>query len=265
MFFFNKPSTKELVFMTAEEPVLEFASPRPLSKNSPEWWKNTAAYYEGGEGPTSSPSSLPPGLKPKKLKKTVKHCYAIQEIFKRGIELPLWRDYFVMVDQNGKAYPITPGNKPHSGDQHPEVQYPNLLAEDWVNFKFVSPWVAYTKKPIHFYMNHPFYHWKNAQFQTMPGVLEFYHQHTTNINTILRRPISQEGIPMAIEHEFACGDTMAYLMPMSEDKIKIRTELVSQSEMEKARRGHQVFFSAARKFRKENIGGCPFHPKGIKK
>lgn len=264
MFFFSRRKEIELVFMTQVDGLVEFAAPQALSKTTPQWWKDTPAYYDLPKDAKWARGDFPHSLKPKKLNKTAKHCYAIQEVFKRGIGFPLWKDMFVCIDQAGKAHSLGPSMGNKLGEQHPDVQYPNLLSAEWVNFKFNSDWIAYTNKPVHFYLNHPFYHWQNPQFQTMPGVIEFYHQHTTNINTVMRRPISPDNKPMAIEHEFNLGDMMAYLMPMTEDKIKVRAEQVTRDEFERARHGHKLFFSSATKHRKNDWGGCPLHPKGGK-
>ena len=265
MFFFFRKKPIELRFLTEEDGVVEIASPKPLSQNIPQWWKDTPSYLDPKTYRNSD--KAPPSekiramLMPKKLNKSVKHCWSIQEVFKRGIGFPMWKDLFVTVDDSGKAHRYVPGGaSPNAvGDQHPEAQYPGLLDDHWDNFKFTSPWMTYTEEFVPFYMTHPFYHWKNPSFQTMPGVIEFYHQHTSNINTILKRPEKVEGKVVGMEHEFRVNDIMAYFIPMTDRPIVIKAEQITPREKEKLKFGQKMFMSAATTARKNNWGGCPFH------
>jgi len=242
----------EVRFFTQEDGLVELFAPQKLSRFTPDWWKNT-------------PSTLPEvkGSKtrtPAKLRKTAKHCYSIQKTFEAAIAFPLWCDAFVEVLPDGRTTGVAPSNQKGLGEQHPTEQYPGLLNRDWANYKFGSPWVSYTEENIQFWMTDPFYHKQNRDWQTMPGVIEFYHQHHTNVNTILRTPPlpkkGQKG--KGFQYEFHAGDIMAYFVPRVGDrKITIKAEQVSEKEWQRLHFGNRIWWSPATQHRKLDIGGCP--------
>lgn len=255
---FKREKPVVLRFITKNDGLVDLFPPKPLSQCVPTWWKNTPSYLES---PSVDPRTKKPIVpRPSKLQKTVKHCYSIQKTLERGIALPLWQDMYITVDHNGKAHPVGPAQAPNTlGEQHPKAQYPGLLSDDWVNFKFKGGWLAYTEEYVPFYMTNPFYHMQDHQWQAMPGVIEFHHQHNLNVNTILRKPEGTNEAPKAIEYEFKAGDTLAYLVPMTDRKIIIKAEQVSEKEYEKLKFGHKMWFSSAAEHRKRNMGGCPFN------
>jgi hypothetical protein len=255
----------EVRFFTATDGLVELLAPKPLSQVVPEWWRNTPAYLDEPPGGTSNDPRM--RFRPKKMNKTAKHCWSIQKTLEMGITFPLWCDMFVTVDHTGKTYPLGPqAHRQGLGEQHPKRQYPGLLTNEWTNFKFNAEWMAYTEEPANFYMTDPFYHKLNREWQTMPGVIEFHHQHNLNVNTILRVPQGTDEKPAAMEYEFKAGTIMNYFVPMvGEDrKVIVKCEQVDEKEWEKLHYGYKLFFSSAAEHRKNNWGGCPFHIGGKK-
>lgn len=256
----NKPL--EVRFFTKNDGLVDLFPPQPLSRVIPDWWKNTPALLEPHE---EDRKRFP--YRPKKLHKSAKYCWSLQKTLELGIAFPLWRDMFVTVDHTGRAHPMTGSGQPERrlGEQHPKAQYPGLLTDDWVNFKFNAEWMAYTEEPVNFYMTHPFYHMKDRNWECMPGVIEFYWQHNLNINTILRKPKGTDKKPTAIEYEFLAGTVMNYFIPMVQDrKLVIKAEQVTEREWDKLHYGYKMFSSSATVHRKNNWGGCPFDIKGEK-
>jgi len=257
--FFHRNKPLEVRFLTPVDGLVELFPPQPLSRCIPDWWKRTPAYLDAPKNSRSRPP-------PKKVNKSAKHCYSIQKTLERGISFPLWMDMFVTVDHKGHAHPYGPPSGPKGlGEQHPRTQYPGMLTDDWVNFKFNAMWMAYTEEPAYFYMTNPFYHMDSHTWQTMPGVIEFHWQHNLNVNTIMKKPVGSDENPAAIEYEFKAGDMLAYFIPMTERKIVIKCEQVTQQEWDRLHYGYKMFFSSATEHRNRNIGGCPYKVGDAKK
>jgi len=253
-FFKKKLEPVTLTFYTTRHGLPEFASNRPMTKAIPKWWKDIPSYFDS-KNLVDRNKSKNPAHKIGKREKTVKHCYAIQKTIEKGIVVPLWSDHNVFVTPDKKVRGLSPpGNK---GNEHPRIQYPGAIGDDWINYKFESPWLVYTDKPVNFYMTDAFYHNTNKDWMAMPGVMEFYYQHHFNINTILKIPNGQNGF----QYDFKPDDIMAYLMPMFENPLIIKTELITKEEYEALEFGKRIWFNPAKAAIKQNIGGCPFHRK----
>jgi len=275
----SKPKPLKIRFFTQNYGLVETFPPLPLNQCIPEWWRNTESYIDHSKTP---PEENPEGgnarnpanllMRPKKLNKSVKHCWAIQKTLELGIGFPLWSDYMLSVNNKGGIMPFgpNPNSNRNAGEQHPKVQYPGLLSNEFCNWKFNAPWVAYTEEPVNFYMTHPFYHMKTREWESMPGVIEFFWQHNLNVNTILRLPKAeptkkgQKPKLTVKEFEFKAGTMLNYFIPMVETGRKIIVEpmQVTEHEWKKLHFGHTMFHSSATEHRKNNWGGCPFEPKG---
>ena len=72
----------------------------------------------------------------------------------------------------------------------------------------------------------------------MTGLVEYRHQHATEINVLLPRVPDQR-----IELSFAAGEMMAYLLPMSTSRIEVIAEEISPAEMDRVNAAkHFTFF-----------------------
>jgi hypothetical protein len=230
---------------TSRPHLVEHFAPVRLSKMTPEWWKNTPLHLEPDR---RKPPNLPPHVPPpsRELALTVKHCYAIRELFSRAVLLRLWADYVVMVAADGRTSAHCP-MPPRYGEQHPPTQYPGML-NGWAHYKFMCPWLLYTDEPLHFYYTHPFYQLANpGRFQVMPGVTEFHWQNHAHANCVF--PV---GNTMA-EVAFSAGAPMAYLIPMDDVNVTVKAEQVSEHEYESMIATRQVSFHHHRLSRDHDI------------
>lgn len=256
-------------FFTEKDGVAELFPPQKLSRTIPEWWKKTERHLPVNDEIEKrfQQRTRNPMTRPEALRKSVKHCYAIQETFKHGIGFPMWCDAFVEVSHDDRTIGMGPGGSAPSGrsglgEQHPREQYPGLLPDNYCNFKFNSVWVAYTEEYVPFWMCDPFYHKQNREWQGMNGVLEFYHQHNLNVNTILRKPPKPKKgqKETKIQYEFHAGDMLAYFIPMAHDrKIIVTAEQVGEKEWRRLHYQQSIWFAHAKEARKRNIGGCPIN------
>ena len=226
-------------FFTCQDAIADLFPPRKLSQATPDWWRKTPSLL--AEEKDASLDHLRRGMvqMPKKMRKSSKHCYAIQKTFEHAIGFPLWSDVIVEVGADDRVAAMAPGKsqnmpgKGGPGEQHPRSQYPGLLPRDWCNWKFNSAWIAYTEEPVLFWMCDPFYHKENRDWQSMNGVIEFYHQHNLNVNTILRKPPKPaEGeSETRLQYNFNAGEMIAYFVPMVHDRKVLfqRNKLASQT------------------------------------
>lgn len=250
MFFWKKPERIVLSCYTTRTGIPELFSPQRLIKSMPDWWKQTKSLID----PEIKANGKTRFQSPTKLNKSIKRCYAVQKTFEYGLCVPMWSDAYVGVNASGYPTATVPGGE-MPGEHHPVEQYPGMMTNNWVNFKFKSPWLIYTNKPVHFYLSNPFYNIQEHNWQTMPGVVEFFYQHHSNINMIFKRPNGSAGF----EYEFRAGDVLAYLIPMFEQDIEVKAETIDQKDYDRLEFGEKIWFSSASGQRRMDIGGCPFH------
>jgi len=197
--------------------------PVRLSSSLPGWWEQLEPHYET-KGYRNPQIRQPPRARTL----TAKHCYSMQEVFKRGIGIPLWTDTHVVVHADGRleAFGHNP-NVARAGETHPVQQFPGLLMRTAQHFKFVSPWSFVCEAPMHFGWTHPFYHQPDPfRFHTLPGVVEYRHQHATNINIVLPR---REGERQ--DFDFTAGEFLAYIFPMFDERLDLVVQEVTNADI----------------------------------
>lgn len=248
MFFWKKPKKVVVTFYTDRPGLPELFPVTRLNKVIPSWWKNMPSMEDAmqKEGKRA--------FHPKRMMKSIKHCYAVQKLWENGLAVPIWSDAFVTVSPDGKAHGGVPGNEP-PGETHPVHQYPGMMTSNWVNWKMKSPWLVYSTEYAPFFVSNPFYHVQEHNWQTMPGQIEFFYQHHSNINMIFKKPNGSAHF----EYDFRAGDIIAYMTPMFDREYEIRAETVSPEDYRKLEYGAKIWFSPASEQRKSGLGGCPLH------
>jgi hypothetical protein len=255
MLFWKKEKKVVVRCFTKQVGLPELYPIKRMVKDIPEWWKAAPSTISNKELKDIIKKPISPAH-PEKHNKTVKHCYAIQKLWERAISIPMWSEQIVAVTNESKTYGSSPIGV--GGSQHPEWQYPGAIGNEWANWKMDSPWLIYTEEPLHFYMTDPFYHNQDHHWHTMPGITEFYNQHHSNINLILKKPSNKV---TGIQYEFKPGDTLAYLIPMFDREYEIVVETISEEDYQKLEFAQKFAFNGATFTRKNNLGGCPFHRK----
>ena len=252
-------------FFTNRQGLADLFPPQKLSQNTPEWWKKTPLFLPPAPQMEEQSKRRGAMMRPEKLRKSSKHCYAMQETFKHAINFPLWCDAFLEVDHKDNVASMAPGKSNSNngrglGEQHPRVQYPGLLPDNYCNFKFNSAWVAFTEENVPFWMCDPFYHKVNRDWQAMNGVIEFHYQHNLNVNLILRKPPApkKNQRQQKIQYEFQAGDSIAYFVPMVHDrKVIVTAEEISDKEWERLHWQHSIWFGHHKGMKRNDQGGCP--------
>jgi hypothetical protein len=223
-FIWVKPERVKLRALTVTPRLAEFLPVTKLIRSLPDWWRELPSTFQPDVPPPAPGKAPPPALK---TQLSSKHCYAMQETFKNGIGIPLWADHTISLTPEGRAHAHSPGNgKP--GTQHPPRQFTGMLSPTALHFKFNSPWWLVCEKPIHFWMCHPFYHQRDPfRYHAMPGAVEYRNQHSTNVNVIFSRP------KVPTELEFAAGEMLCYIIPMTDVRIDLEVEEISRDELDR--------------------------------
>lgn len=215
----------KLYALTSTAGLATIAPPVRLLNKLPSWWTQLDAYADLGD---------PKGPLAKRFRRvkipTARHCYSMQEVFKRGIGLPLWSDTRVVIDADGRL--DVEGRNPQvpaAGTAHPEQQFAGLAECSVQHLKFMSPWSFVCERAVQFLWAHPFYHQPNVfRFHTLPGIVEYRNQHATNVNVMLSRRSGERQ-----EFEFVAGELLAYIFPVSDDKLTLSVEEVSERELDR--------------------------------
>ena len=226
-FLWKKPERVKLRALTAVPRLADFLPVTKLSRSTPEWWRDLPSTYELPKPPSPPGKPAPPPPPRPQTQLSAKHCYAMQETFKNGLGIPLWADHVVSLTPDGKVNAMAPG-KGKPGTQHPSAQFTGMLAPNSAHFKFTSPWWLVCEQSVHFWMCHPFYHQRDPfRYHAMPGSVEYRNQHSTNVNVIFQKPAEPRDI------DFAAGEMLCYLIPMTDVRVDLVVEEVSEAEIER--------------------------------
>jgi hypothetical protein len=206
MFFIKK---KKLTFH-AYAPIgqlVDLFPPTTMEDNLPDWYK-------------SLPADLGHGL-------TVKHCPGLKDLFPKTIVMPLWADYEVttsMMNQPDVRTSFSPPGMSPSVSHNLNDQVTGAWPA-YSNIKFSSPWMFWCDEPIPCLVTQAVWHQKDpSQLQIVPGILEFRHQHQTNINTIIRKDAALDA-PIMLR----AGTPMVYITPLTERDWDLNVDTWNQS------------------------------------
>ena len=181
------------------------------SKNLPDWYKKLKPTIEvSGEGHTLK---IP----------TFKRCDGLFDLIGNSFTISMWSDLSIAVNAEGSFNWKYPTNQYNFGvDQHPEFLMDGAFSP-MVHTKVLSPWMLSESKGINFYQTQAFYSLNEfaGDMLIMPGVVNYRYQHATHINMFLARNKT---------YMLKAGQPMMYLVPMTEDKVEIKTHVVSTAE-----------------------------------
>jgi hypothetical protein len=158
---------------------------------------------------------------------TIRSCIGLIEHYKHGITLPMWTD-FICQPKTAVAGETAIGlmGNPFYFSSHPKNQYPGLY-EDHIHVKLGSPWLFREKTGVRFLWNQATWnlseHWKH--FLVLPGTVSYDVQGQTNVNIFIDK--NSENFKLT------AGTPLVHITPLSENKVKIKTHLVSYEEHQK--------------------------------
>lgn len=181
------------------------------SKNLPDWYKKLKPTIEvSGEGHALK---IP----------TLKRCDGLFDLIGNSFTIPMWADLSIAITAQGTYNWKYPSNQYNFGvEQHPEFLM-NSAFSPKVHIKVLSPWMLRETSGINFYQTQAFYSLNEfgGDILIPPGVVNYKYQQSTHINMFLSREKT---------YMLKAGQPMMYLVPMTEDKVEIKTHIVSTAE-----------------------------------
>jgi hypothetical protein len=224
---------------TSKPYVMEHAPINYAIKNIPDWWRNLPASYRDGHNPVL----------------TMKSCAGMIDYYTKSISIPLWSDLSISVDAN-KNYTWQFSDEATSAIVHPKNQFVGFL-NTYGHIKIDSPWLLKSEKNLNWVWSHPTYNYSNSNnIVSLPGITNFYHQHTTNINMLIN--LDQEK-----NFLLPYGEPLVVLTPMSDRKVKIVRHLVSENEYFNLykKTSSITFVNKYKSIVDNKFGSCPYSGK----
>ena len=210
----------------------------------PEWWKNLEKPkfdWEGFGMPTN-----------------MKFCSGIIDHYKQGIVMPLWSDLAIKTNETSITSIFSDQITPPVSWHPAEIR--NNVYKDFFNIKIQSPWLIKSDKNIMFNFLPTFWN-KNSHegYEVVPGTINFYYQHGTNINMFV--PIKKNNITINF------GQPLLHIVPLTERKIELKNHLISEKEWSVLQTKSGTPLSFSKKFitlkraidKNDEMPKCPFH------
>ena len=152
---------------------------------------------------------------------SMKMCPGVTDYYKAGFILPAWRDFQISVNSG-----IPNLHPAESGDIHNPIQWGKGL-DGYGHIKLVSPWRIKEKTGVKFLFTNSFWQKQKHHYFVPNGIVEYKYQVTTNVNLV----VSKNAFPN--EFVINAGDPLVQCIPLSEQKIKIKTHVIDPIEFAK--------------------------------
>ncbi len=245
--FFHRTPVIHIDAFTYSSNVYEYVPLIEANRALPDFWKEL-------ENPDPVSRIDPDRGYVVERKSTLKNCRGMIELYKRGFIVENWSDISLSVDANGYYFYHIDLDRPQT---HPISQFGKGFSE-FSHLKLISPWLIKEKTGVMFHCAPTLWSHEKYDFIIPPGVLDFKTNHAINVNIMLRRKEQ----PYEIVIEF--GQPLYHLVPLSDQKIKLKNHLVSQPEFDKLKIHHANSFWGWRRIDKlvkrnnERKKKCPF-------
>jgi hypothetical protein len=239
MFFLKK---QVLVFdsFTTDSLVADMFPISKATKHYPEFWNQLDNYYIPEKAIEKRP--------------TMKTCAGFYDYYLNGFILPLWSDLTIETRNNEFYWQFS--NTNNSAQYHDYQQRKGFLP-NYFHLKLNSIWALKGKKDISWAISQPIWNFNNnlANLIIPPAIAEYKYQHGLDINIFM--PMTKE----KRTYELFSGQPLMHLAPMTDKKVKIITNVVSQNEFNKVV-AKQTVFSFLNKYKKyktfAKTNKCPF-------
>lgn len=203
---FKNKSTELTFYTTGNRQIKELFSPQESMKLLPDWFK------------TINKNEKYP---------TLKSCPGFVDLFKKSISIPLWNDIRITYQDSiiNIEIPGTPSDIVHHFvTQHPPMQW-GAGFKNSIHLKLMSPWHIICNNTTPFMMQDAVWHKEHMEeFSVLPGTLDFKYQHSSHINIMIPRSKIKKTTTLK------AGTVIAYLTPMIDTNVDIKTKLVTDEE-----------------------------------
>jgi hypothetical protein len=220
MFSFLKNKSIKVKALTSYDNGIHLSFP-PETAFTPSWAKNLPTYRSIDIARKVICGEPPPF--------NVKTCPGRFDLHKKGIMLSLWSDLYLTVGpEKTDEYQYQFADRTSSCESHPYNQYDSMCGEnEYLQLKITSPWIFSTDESIDFLALKPAWELKSLQgLEILPGILNFYHQHSTNINMFIKRTKEKQ------EFLIKAGTPIYHFVPLSDRKVVLESKAVSKGSSE---------------------------------
>jgi len=158
---------------------------------------------------------------------TVKSCPGIIKSITNGFIVPMWTDLALEYDLTGFKWAFA--DRRSSLDRHSNDAIPGYYSNHLI-LKLLSPWVL--KSPVDLQLTFPsLHHPRPFPVHVAPGTLPFDGTDIEQLNIFLFAERKEEGARVMIKQ----GTPLLHILPVTERKVTIRQEVISDEEMIKKR------------------------------
>lgn len=228
MFFFCKPKPLTIHFFTHRDDIFLHAKPKKAVEVIPKWFKDLPN-TEFSDDLTKPLIKLP----------NLKSCPGFSGLYQKGFMLPLWSDLNVEVNGDRWRYQFA-DLVSEANDHLPNDMVGLKTLDDYIHLKLMNPWVMTSDCDVDVIYTAPF--WNNFGFNNIvvvPGAYSpFILNGHANINLFFKKQINR------VVYEIPFGQPLVHVVPVTERKLKIKYELVTEAELKKltSQTGLYLFF-----------------------
>jgi hypothetical protein len=211
MNWFRRPGVIHLDCFTSNSEAYTFNKINHTRYFIPEWWKNLSKYDETQVHPYGS----------------MKSCYGLIDLFRKGVVLPLWTDLVLYLGEIGSnEFMWQYADSKSNAEIHTAGQRGTYLPEThFQHLKLESPWLFECKEDLHWMTQGITWCFDDPSLIIPQGMLNFKYQIGTNFNFFLKRKEEKQKFIME------AGQPLLQFIPMSEKKIVLHHHLVDDREM----------------------------------
>ena len=234
-FLKNKSKPIKVKALTAYDNGIHFSFP-PETSYTPDWVKKLPGYSSIEIARKIARNEQPPI--------NVKTCPGRFELHNKGIMLRMWSDLYIYVGlENTDDYRYQFADRESMCESHPYYQYNTMCKEgEYLQLKIACPWIFSTDESIDFLALKPAWEIKALQgLEILPGILNFYHQHSTNVNLFIKRREKEQ------EFLIKAGTPICHFVPLSDRKVVVETKAVSKVSSEWVRTKKVPFYSFSKR------------------
>jgi hypothetical protein len=227
MFFFVRK--KVVIDCYIDNEIMAEAYPiRKAIKYTPDWWTKLEGVKQ---------MLLPNGLA--QPFSTVKKCLGFTELYKSSWMLPMWSDFIIETDQEGRyryAFPTSNHDWTDVRSHNPD-QYTGAFT-NYTHIKLNNPWLLFdTKKTNTSFMFTPA-DWSLVDsypdIRPMIGIIDFVRGNGANVNLLL--PKKQNRI------ELKANTPLMHFIPLTEREVEFKTHVVTTAEYKELRKKNEPRF-----------------------
>lgn len=161
---------------------------------------------------------------------SIAFCPGVINLMRLGTVIPAWSDFLIKIHPDGKFEWKSPDGayQIHSHGVRGEGQF-NGFKKDYVNLKFISPWLFYgnfKEKATPFFFMQPWLH-EEERWEVAQGVQTPFFGQTPNVNVLIKIP-EKETKKIFIRQ----GTPLCYILPFGKfwNKIELyREEVIDPS------------------------------------